>query len=394
MNFHNRREPTFHDGARDRTQSGGHDGGLGVGHDGTYPSGAPLPHVTGHATGFGRFVSTLQIVGTLLGVPLGLASGYSIYRANFSPETTCQALRTNIIGMLDKNVDATTRRMLVRRDIEAFEQNCGAVDPDAHAAFKTLLAVPVKTKVAAKERTKDTTKALAHDIANDVAKDVTKVISKDVALAKPRAVAKAEHKPEQKVAAKSEIKSETKLEAKSETRSETKSETKSEAKPVLKAALAADEHAAGLSDANWLAAVRQALVTSEAERAARIEPARVEPVHLTTTAAIQPGGPAPAPRVVLQPAWNVTAPAVVPPEARAPQGQPQAVGQPEPPVRIGGADHPVPPAPIPVIAPVAGGQQAGPAPGQQPISEADRSTLGSWIAQIPLVGRVMEPSAK
>ena len=85
-------------------------------------------------------VSTVQIVGSLLAVPLGLASGYSIYRANFSPETTCQALRTNIIGMLDKNVDATTRRMLVRRDIEAFEQNCGAVDPDAHAAFKTLLA--------------------------------------------------------------------------------------------------------------------------------------------------------------------------------------------------------------------------------------------------------------
>ena len=72
-----------------------------------------------------------------------------------------------------------------------------------------------------------------------------------MAAAKPRAVAKAEHKPEQKVAAKPE----------------TKSEAKPETKPVLKAALEPDERAAGLSDANWLAAVRQALVTSEAERA-------------------------------------------------------------------------------------------------------------------------------
>ena len=43
----------------------------------------------------------MQIVASLLAVPLGLASGYSIYRANFSPETTCQTLRGNIIGMLD-----------------------------------------------------------------------------------------------------------------------------------------------------------------------------------------------------------------------------------------------------------------------------------------------------
>ena len=91
-------------------------------------------------TGILRFVSTVQIVGSLLAVPLGLASGYSIYKANFAPETTCQQLRGSIISMLDKNVDAATRRMLVRRDVEAFEQNCGGVDPDAHAAFKRLLA--------------------------------------------------------------------------------------------------------------------------------------------------------------------------------------------------------------------------------------------------------------
>ena len=90
----------------------------------------------------------LQVVGSLLAIPVGLGSAYSIYRANFSVETTCQSLRTNIVSMIDKSVDASTRRMLVRRDVEAFEQTCGAVDPDATAAFKALLAAdkaPVPT---------------------------------------------------------------------------------------------------------------------------------------------------------------------------------------------------------------------------------------------------------
>jgi hypothetical protein len=337
VNFSTRREPTFHSAAH-------HDprfGGQSESHDGTYPSGAAVPHAATSATGFTRFVSTLQIAGSLLAVPLGLASGYSIYRANFSPETTCQALRTNIIGMLDKNVDATTRRMLVRRDIEAFEQNCGAVDPDAHAAFKTLLAVPVVTKLAALPK--------------------PRVVAKPIE-AKP--VAQVEHKPEQKVASKSE----------------SKTEAKPEAKPVLKAALKAaleeaDDRAA--SDARWLAAVRQALVTKDTERAARAAPAQAEPAK--------------TPRVILQPAWNVTAPAVVPPEAaaRALPIQPQAVAQPlaqpmpVPQGRVSDADHPVPPAPIPAIAPVADNDPAG--------GEATGSRLGTWIAQIPLVGRVIDP---
>jgi hypothetical protein len=337
VNFSTRREPTFHSAAH-------HDprfGGQSEPHDGTYPSGAAVPHAATSATGFTRFVSTLQIAGSLLAVPLGLASGYSIYRANFSPETTCQALRSNIIGMLDKNVDATTRRMLVRRDIEAFEQNCGAVDPDAHAAFKTLLAVPVAAKVAALPK--------------------PRVVAKPTE-AKP--VAQVEHKPEQKVASKSEA----------------KTEAKPEAKPVLKAALEEPDDSAA-SDARWLAAVRQALVTKDAERTANAEPP-------------QPA-PAKAPRVVLQPAWNVTAPAVVPPEAaaRALPVQPQAVAQPLaqpmplPQGRLTEADHPVPPAPIPVIAPVAGAVQGD----AQTEGQTGGSRLGTWLAQIPLVGRVIEP---
>ena len=87
-----------------------------------------------------RFMTALQVIGSLLAIPVGLASAYSIYHANFSAEAQCQSLRANIIAMLDKSADASTLRMLVRRDVEVFETTCGAVDPDAVAAFKMLLA--------------------------------------------------------------------------------------------------------------------------------------------------------------------------------------------------------------------------------------------------------------
>jgi hypothetical protein len=94
----------------------------------------------GRVPRFARAITVLQVVGSLLAIPVGLASAYSMYRANFSVETTCESLRANIFAMIDKNVDAGARRILVRRDVEKFEQTCGAVDPDAKAAFKVLLA--------------------------------------------------------------------------------------------------------------------------------------------------------------------------------------------------------------------------------------------------------------
>ena len=57
-----------------------------------------------------RTVTVLQMVGSLLAIPVGLGSAYSIYHANFSPESACQTLRANIVSMLDKSVDAATRR--------------------------------------------------------------------------------------------------------------------------------------------------------------------------------------------------------------------------------------------------------------------------------------------
>ena len=105
-------------------------------HDASFRIRAP-PRMPGSAAPrLARAMSALQIVGTLLAIPVGIGSAYSMYRANFSVEATCQSLRANIVVMLDKSVDASTRHMLVRRDVEAFEHSCGAVDPDATAAFK------------------------------------------------------------------------------------------------------------------------------------------------------------------------------------------------------------------------------------------------------------------
>lgn len=101
----------------------------------------PVPHAGAAPTvsRFTRTLNVLQLLGALIAVPVGIGSAYSMYQANFSAEATCKSLRVNIVRMLDKNADAGTRHMLVRRDVETFENTCGTVDPDATKAFKALL---------------------------------------------------------------------------------------------------------------------------------------------------------------------------------------------------------------------------------------------------------------
>ena len=171
------------------------------------------------ASGLTRFVAAIQMVGSLLAVPVGIASAYSFYRANFSPEITCQSLRSGIVAMLDKSVDAATRRILVRRDVEAFEKACGSVDPDATAAFKTLLAVE---KTAAPAATVPTAPK---------AQRVETVPKEPVRKAEPRS----------QVPAKQPV---------------------TAAAPVVAEPARRDPD---ISDAQWLDAVRQALVTHKEE---------------------------------------------------------------------------------------------------------------------------------
>jgi len=307
--------------------------------DVSIPRGAGAPRLA-------RALSALQICGTLLAVPVGLGSAYSMYRANFSVETTCQNLRANIVAMLDRGVDANARHMLVRRDIETFEQSCGAVDPDATAAFKVLLTAdrkspPVVVPVAAPAAS---AVASPPEAKPDIA--IRKIEMRPSIVAKqPAAVpAVAEAKPPQRDAA--------------------------------------------TSDAAWLAAVRGALVKEAALKhdadpalisaAAPIAVPNVPPVVTVQSAAPAPlerralgevrsPSPAPAPPMSLAAPIPVSAPALPPATPVATAPAPQADG-----------GHPVPPAAIP---------DANPADAAK---AANRSRIGALIAQIPFVGRAFD----
>jgi hypothetical protein len=274
-----------------------------------------------------RFVTAIQMVGSLLAVPVGIASAYSIYRANFSPETTCQSLRSGIIALLDKSVDAATRRILVRRDVEEFEKTCAAVDPDATAAFKTLLAV---------EQT-----------APPIAPPVTPKVQRSEPVPKEPA-RKPEPRPQ--VTAKQPVK---------------------DAGPVVAEPVRRD---AGVSDAQWLEAVRQALVTPKPEpRPAEAAKPQAVVAPVARPVPQESALPAPAPSAVApEPVVQPLAPALPRP----------VTIMPPPPQRIE-ADHPVPPESIPDSVPPGNAGKAKP-------DEPGRSRVGKWISEIPLLGPVLD----
>jgi hypothetical protein len=286
-----------------------------------------------------RLMSAVQVISTLVAIPVGLASVYSIYHSNFTVEARCETLRGSIISMLDKSTDASTLRMLVRRDVVTFETSCGAVDPDAVKAFKALLAAKDAPKAAAAEPSKQ----VVHEPA-----------PKPVELAKPAVPVKAapavEAKPVEKKA----------VEAKP-----------AEPKPI--------RHEADTSDANWINSVREALThaPAEQEQTAKALPETPAPPIETKLQ------PAPAPAVVQPTQPPVQARAVAPVPAAPPVSlaAPVAPALPEPvpvaaaPAPAPAADHPVPPGAIPDVQPA--------------VKPAEANSSHSWLAKIPLVNRVV-----
>ena len=85
-----------------------------------------------------RPVTALNVCGALLAVPAGAAGLYMTYQANFSSEVTCRALRGAILSTLEKNVDATVKQALVRKDVAEFEHFCSLGDPDAKALVTAI----------------------------------------------------------------------------------------------------------------------------------------------------------------------------------------------------------------------------------------------------------------
>ena len=293
-----------------------------------------------------RFVTAIQLVGSLLAVPIGIASAYSFYRANFSPDTTCQNLRSGIVAMLDKSVDAATRRILVRRDVVAFEKACGTVDPDATAAFKTLLNDEKASHAAAAAA--PTTPKVQH--VETLPKEPARKVEP-----RPQTVAK---QPAASVAT-------------------------AEAEPTRRDP--------AVSDAQWLDAVRQALVTHKQETRDPV-PAKAssapEPVTRSMPHEAALPAPAAAPSApVVTPASPVTVPsvAVSTPAVPAAPALPAPISiAPPPPTQQADVDHPVPPGAIPDAMPPAEKADAA-----KP-DEHGQSRVRKWISEIPLLGSVVE----
>ena len=342
-----RREPTFH----------------AVGQADDHHASAPAIHPgqpIKSASHFTRFISGFQAISTLIGVPLALASGYTLYRTNFAPETGCANLRSSIVSMLDKNVDPATRRMLVKRDVEAFERNCGGFDPDAQAAFRTLLATDKAVAQAApavKPAAKPT--VVAKDVSKDVPKDVPKDEAKKAEPVKHtvteagKDTAKAELRPalveKKPVAASAEPAA---------------AQARAEAAPAT----------APMSDSRWLDAVRSALVEHPGDAEAKAAPENLKPQPVLAS---KPGEP------VLQPGWTVSPPVAQdtaePPVAQgaaAPLPPAVAVSEPQRTI-LADPNRPVPPAAIPAA---------------QYTGAYGATNGGSWVAQIPFVGRIIDGS--
>jgi hypothetical protein len=242
-----------------------------------------------------RFTGVVQLLGSLIGIPIGLVSAYSVYHSNFSAEASCQSLRANIIGMLDKKADAATLRALVRRDVVSFERDCAAVDADAVTAFKTLLAEPVPARPPVKAEAKSAAKA---------------------------AVAKVEAKVESKVELKAEAKAD-KIEVVKKA-SAAEQATPAAAEPKDDAASVVARRDAPEVDARWLASVREVLQNSSSPSPASDPVTAAEPPRASGTEAAPP---LPPPDMVR------AAPAPVDITRRVERTD----------------DHPVPPAPIPNV---------------------------------------------
>jgi hypothetical protein len=298
---------------------------------------------TSHAAAgrFARAINALQIVGTLLAVPAAIGSAYSMYRTNFSVEATCQSLRSNIVAMLDKGVDADARHMLVRRDVEAFQAACGAVDPDATAAFKVLLANEKKSA------------------------PVLAPAAAPVAIAPPKAEAKSET-----VARKAEPRPDV-----------TAKQPTAKVNPVTAVAVAPARRDDAVSDTLWLDAVRQALVNHVPAPARASEPAKGQSA-LQTLPGISPKPQDLKPQDISAPVRARIAPSTVP-DAPAPPMSLAAPIQVSAPVAHAPAPqtddgHPVPPEAIP---------DANPADAEK---AASRSRIDALIAKIPFVGSALE----
>jgi hypothetical protein len=87
-----------------------------------------------------HLVRLLQMTGAALAIPAAAAGTFAAYQSYFSTDVTCQKLRNDIMGIMERNVDPNTKRSLLKKDVTEFDKLCGEVDPDARAIFQAAMS--------------------------------------------------------------------------------------------------------------------------------------------------------------------------------------------------------------------------------------------------------------
>jgi hypothetical protein len=87
-----------------------------------------------------HLVRLLQMTGAALAIPAAAAGTFAAYQSYFSTDVTCQKLRNDIIGIMERNVDLDTKRSLLKKNVTEFDKLCGEGDPDARAIFQAAMS--------------------------------------------------------------------------------------------------------------------------------------------------------------------------------------------------------------------------------------------------------------
>jgi hypothetical protein len=93
-----------------------------------------------HAMTAEHLVKLLQMTGAALAIPAAAAGTFAAYQSYFSPDVTCQKLRNDIVGILERNVAPDTKRSLIKKDVTEFDKLCGEGDPEARAIFQAAMS--------------------------------------------------------------------------------------------------------------------------------------------------------------------------------------------------------------------------------------------------------------
>jgi hypothetical protein len=65
---------------------------------------------------------------------------FAAYQSYFSTDVTCQKLRNDIIGIMERNVPPETKRSLLKKEVTEFDKLCGERDPEARVIFQAAMS--------------------------------------------------------------------------------------------------------------------------------------------------------------------------------------------------------------------------------------------------------------